>query len=630
MRLPKFFASFRIRLLILTLLGVLPAFGLVVYMNLEQRRVETSRVREAAIATARLSAANQQKFTEHTRQLLATLSQFSFLTLTTNEALAHEHLSNLRKLAPDYLNFGLIETNGLLFSSAQSFTGAVSLADRPYFRRVLETQKFSAGNFQIGRLSGLAGLNFGYPVLNDEGKLERVLYASLRLPLLSEALAHIPLPPESSITVLDRSGTVLARSPDPEPYVGKVWANAPVMARAFEVKEGVFEMQGADGVSRLYAVSTVYDGDAPSLFVTVGIPLKVCYERANRNLMRNLFFLVPVALIILISGIYFANRSFLRPVNALAAAAEKLAAGNLEARVGNVHGSQELSQLGRTLDETAHRLQERQREIERANEEIRAINADLDRRVKDRTTALEVANKDLEAFSYSVSHDLRAPLRHLSGFVDLLGRKADSLDPDGRRFLEFIGTAAKQMSRLVNDLLNFSRSARTPMRVVPVDLSAVVEKVKKSFAAELKGRAVEWEIAVLPTVQADESLMDVVMTNLIGNAIKYTRPRNPARVTIGTQPDGADHVIFVRDNGVGFDMQYATKLFGVFQRFHSEEEFEGSGVGLATVHRIIARLGGRTWAEAKENEGATIYFSLPRSAERPAETGPGPTPAAKP
>src|SRR6185295_14530111 len=176
-----FFNSFRGRLIVLILLGALPAFGLVIYLNLEQRRLETARVRHEAVNTAQLSAFSEQNFTEHTRQLLATLSQFSFLTRATDPEFVQQHLSNLRKLAPDYLNFGLVETNGLLFASAEKFTAPLDLGNRPYFQHVRRTHKFSVGVFQIGRVTSEPGLNFGYPVLNDEGKLERVLYASLRV-----------------------------------------------------------------------------------------------------------------------------------------------------------------------------------------------------------------------------------------------------------------------------------------------------------------------------------------------------------------------------------------------------------------------------------------------------------------
>jgi PAS domain S-box-containing protein len=246
-----------------------------------------------------------------------------------------------------------------------------------------------------------------------------------------------------------------------------------------------------------------------------------------------------------------------------------------------------------------------------AQEEIRRLNADL----QQRAALLETANQELEAFSYSVSHDLRAPLRHIDGFVDLLGRKcAAQLDDGGRRYLKIIAEAARQMGSLIDDLLVFSRMGRAELRWQEVDLKSLVHEAVAVFQGELAGRNVEWEVDALPLVQADAAMLRQVLVNLIGNAIKYTQPRNPARIQIGCATETpTELVFFVRDNGVGFDMQYVDKLFGVFQRLHRSDEFEGTGIGLANVRRIIHRHGGRTWAEGKIDSGATLFFTLPRS-----------------
>jgi light-regulated signal transduction histidine kinase (bacteriophytochrome) len=239
---------------------------------------------------------------------------------------------------------------------------------------------------------------------------------------------------------------------------------------------------------------------------------------------------------------------------------------------------------------------------------------------------LEAANKELESFSYSVSHDLRSPLRHLSGFVDLVKRRAGSrLDEQSRHHLDCIGGAASQMGRLVDDLLDFSKMARSGMRQSPVQLQDIVEEVRSQLAAESQRREIVWNIAPLPQVTGDASMLRVVFMNLLSNALKYTRPRNPAVIEIGGQTDTKEHTIFIRDNGVGFDMNYVGQLFGVFKRLHFEEEFEGTGIGLATVQRIILRHGGRVWAEAKEGEGATFSFTLPKSAPNAPGSAPGST-----
>jgi PAS domain S-box-containing protein len=233
----------------------------------------------------------------------------------------------------------------------------------------------------------------------------------------------------------------------------------------------------------------------------------------------------------------------------------------------------------------------------------------------ERTAQLEAANKELEAFSYSVSHDLRAPLRHVDGFANLLTKHAAAvLDAQGRRYVATISGAAKQMGRLIDDLLGFSRMNRTALRLAEVDQDALVAALVHEGHYDQNGTSIAWEIGSLPIVQADAAMLRQVWANLIQNAVKYSGRQPQPVVAIGCQPaapGAAEHVCFVRDNGVGFDMAYADKLFGVFQRLHSAAEFEGTGIGLANVRRIVLRHGGRTWAEGRVGAGAVFYFSLP-------------------
>lgn len=226
--------------------------------------------------------------------------------------------------------------------------------------------------------------------------------------------------------------------------------------------------------------------------------------------------------------------------------------------------------------------------------------------------ALVGANKELEAFSYSVSHDLRAPLRHVSGFVQLLQTNTrGKLDETGARYLDVISGAAKRMGDLIDDLLSFSRTGRAQMHLETVPLGPLVDECRRELEPETKGRTLEWVIGELPEVRADRPLLRQVLANLLGNAVKYTGKRDAARIEVSAQQEDAEIVVCVRDNGAGFDMKYVDKLFGVFQRLHGDAEFEGTGIGLANVRRIILRHGGRTWAKGVVDQGASFYFTLP-------------------
>ena len=249
--------------------------------------------------------------------------------------------------------------------------------------------------------------------------------------------------------------------------------------------------------------------------------------------------------------------------------------------------------------------------------EILQLNAELEQRVAERTAQLQAANEELESFSYSVSHDLRAPLRHVMGFADLLRQEAGpSLSEKSLSHLKTIYQAAERMGKLIDDLLAFSRAGRVALQKTGVNLDELVRETMGGFQADTKERNIAWEIHPLPAVRADRALLRQVLVNLISNAVKFTGARAEAKIEIGCAPDtNGETVIFIRDNGAGFDPQYASKLFGVFQRLHNSADFEGTGIGLANVRRIVRRHGGQTWAEGVVEGGATFYFSIPKQKE---------------
>ncbi|HEY0257268.1 MAG TPA: ATP-binding protein [Candidatus Methylacidiphilales bacterium] len=277
-----------------------------------------------------------------------------------------------------------------------------------------------------------------------------------------------------------------------------------------------------------------------------------------------------------------------------------------------------LDVVSRAYDDFDEERRLLERSIDLSSGELGKANSQLNKRACE----LEGAYSELEAFSHSISHDLRAPLRHVDGFVELLiSHASEKLEERERYYLRVIADSARQMDTLIDDLLAFSRMGRTEMHRTTIATAAMVhEVIRLAMTVEPKERNIVWKVGPLPDVESDPSMLRQIWTNLVDNAIKYSRARQPALIEIGSDETHPDEIVFfIRDNGVGFDMQYADRLFGIFQRFHRAEDFEGTGIGLANVRRIITRHDGRTWAQARKNEGATFFFSLPKTAQEDKE-----------
>jgi signal transduction histidine kinase len=303
---------------------------------------------------------------------------------------------------------------------------------------------------------------------------------------------------------------------------------------------------------------------------------------------------------------WISRKSIAKPIQDLSETARIVSRDkNFAVRAAPAKGRDEISVLIESFNGMLAQIQERDVALQKARDH-------LEIRVEERTAELAATNKELEAFTYSVSHDLRAPLRRIDGFSKLVLEETNAADlsDDAKRYISYIRTGAQEMGHLVDDLLNLSRVSRKELSVQVTGLSSLVEGVVADLNRDNPGRAVEWLIRPLPFVDCDPTLMRQVFVNLLSNAVKYSRPRSPAVIEVGTSEQDGEPVIFVKDNGVGFSMKYVDKLFGVFQRLHRAEDFEGTGVGLATVQRIVHKHGGRVWAEAALDRGATFYFSI--------------------
>lgn len=349
--------------------------------------------------------------------------------------------------------------------------------------------------------------------------------------------------------------------------------------------------------------------------------LGTLYLKSDMGAMYDRFrqycYIVAVVVVASLLLAYALSHAFQRqisqPILALAGTAQAIAErGDYSVRAPRI-GKGEFALLTDAFNQMLARIHDGDSALRESEELLRRVNSELEQRVNERTHKLKEANKELEAFSYSVSHDLRAPLRAVDGFSRiLLEDHADKLDEDGKRVLDVIRNNTQNMGRLIDDLLAFSRLSRKQIETARINMSDLASAVFEQLKPGLADQSIEFKVAPLPDINGDPALLRQVFVNLLSNAAKYSKPRSQTVIDVNGSYENGDCVYYVRDNGVGFDMAYSQKLFGVFQRLHSVEEFEGTGVGLAIVQRIVHRHGGRVWAEGKVNEGATFYFSLPK------------------
>jgi len=602
----------RTQLLILAILLTLPALGIIVYSGLKVRAEDYGK---AIIESQKLAdglADKQEYLVREARQFGSLLAELPDVRSGRGDRV-QSILSNALRDNPQYYNILIADASGDAWASALPMKEKITVADRTYFQNAKATLRFSAGEYVVGRITNKPTIHVASPLV-FHGKFRGAVIISLDLDRMRSVLGRSQLPANANYVFVDRNGIILSRGKALGENVGK-----PIILNDLKIMENgpdrkSYEFTRRDGERRIvtYRKLRLEGEQAPYLYVRAGMSLEEAISAANRQLFYNLATLLPFVVLSFAIVLVIGKRSIADRVEKLQEAAHQIADGDLEVRVAPLVRGGEFGELALSFDHMAERLGENLADIRLAQHHIKSLNADLAEKVSRRTAQLEASVKEIEAFSYTVSHDLRAPLRHINGFSAILNEELGSdISPQCHDYLHRICDASKKMGMLIDDLLEFSRINREEVKLESVDLSKIASELAVMLKETEPEREVEILIASDLKAKGDATLLRMVLQNLLGNAWKYTG-RNPAAlIELGNCSIQGEEVFYVKDNGAGFDMKYKDKLFTVFQRLHGNE-YQGTGIGLATVEKIIQRHNGRIWAESTVGAGATFFFTLPK------------------
>jgi signal transduction histidine kinase len=604
-------ASVRARLLLLVLLAVIPALGLTLYTNLEERQLRKASVLEDAMRLSRLVSADHERLIEDARRLLVSLARLPAVR-DRNRAGCNALFADLLTRQSSYANLGVVAADGNIFCSALPMTGQVYAGDRAFFQRALETRDFAIGDYQIGRITRKATVNFAYPVLDDAGHVRAVVFAALDLAWLNQLASQAALPTGSILTVIDRNGTILSRYPDQTKWVGKAMPDSLVLkAIAAQQGNGTTEAPGTDGIPRLFSFAP-FGGAAhgANAYVSVGIPAAVAFAGANQILARNMAALGLVAGLALVAAWVGGNLFIVRQVKALVGATKRVAAGELGARSGLPHGQGELNQLASAFDQMAESL-ERAHERRLLEEELRRKNYQLEQQ----NMAIQEANRLKTEFVSMVSHELRVPLTSIQGYAELL-LENEQIAEEQCECLTIVKKNSERLLGLINDLLDLSRieAGRVDLHRASLDLACLIREVAGSLRPliEAKRQRLRLDLGdALPAVWADTDRVTQILTNLISNAHKYTLVEGS--ITVAARRDDGFVRVDISDTGVGLSPEDQAQLFTKFFRAHdrSPQAAGGTGLGLVITRLLVELHGGRITVSSAPGRGSTFSFSLP-------------------
>ncbi len=601
-------------LIALTLLPLLILIGWVHYQRYQLRRataLETELEVAQGVATifkAYVDGVQRQNYV--VGQGILTFSPYTETKVLNLLAAAVEQYPSIR-------NLSWVNADGsVLVSTLPSFVGR-SIADRAYFRRILAGSPWAIGDLTPrGIVTPAPTFAIATAVRDGTGLLRGVVVAGIEPSNLDEVALLHGRSGGASYAVFDSQGALVYRSPE----LGYTWEDRtrwrdtdPALRRVIETGRAQIAIQelaipGGTWVSARTPIS------GTGWIAGAGQPVESAFAPVRRGLALDALLALVIASLAFLTA-YVLARTISDPILRLERDAQEMGGGRVEARSDPL-APIEVRHLRETVQTMASDLIRRADALRASEERYRQISEELDQRVRDRTAQLEAVNRELESFAYSVSHDLRAPLRAIDGFsLALLEDYEDKLDQEGKEYLHFVRDAAQRMARLIDDILRLSRVGRAEMIFENVDLSAMAASVVGELRQQSPERQVDISIQPSLTVCGDSDLLRIVLENLLGNAWKYTSKSAQARIEFAATERDGERVYYVRDNGAGFDMAYVDKLFTPFQRLHTEAEFPGTGIGLSIVRRIVTRHGGRVWAEGEVDKGATFYFTIPTGAK---------------
>lgn len=603
----------RTQLLMLALLLALPALGIIIYSGLKIRNAD---YRKAVVESQKLAdnlAESQEDIVKETQLLSRLLTELPEIQ-SGNGIKVQPILTNTLKDNPQFQNILLVDANGDVWASAIPLekNRKVSAAGRIYFNNAMKTLRFSAGEYVISRSTGKPTIHLASPIV-FHGSFHGAVIINIDLDVMRAILGRAQLPANTNYVLVDRNGTIISRGKAFGEAVGKPIKPEDLKKMQEGPDRDSYEFVRKDGERRIvtYRKLRLPGEKDPYMYVRAGLSLDEAVGSANRQMLNNLITLLPFVISAFIIVMVIGKRSITDRVATLRRASNKIAEGDLESRVTPLVQGGELGELANAFDHMAGRLAANLGEIHQAQAEIKNLNVYLEQKVAFRTAQLETLIREQEAFNYTVSHDLRAPLRHINGFSAILKEKlGPNASPECGKYLDRICSASEKMGQLIQDLLDFAQITRKEMQPGEINLSKIAAEITQMLAETQPERTVDITIVPDLIVRGDESLLRIALQNLLDNAWKYTGETAEPRIELGRCAINGEEVFFVRDNGAGFDMAYRDKLFVVFQRLHGNN-YTGTGIGLATVEKIIQRHNGKIWAEGRVHAGATFYFTIP-------------------